>query len=66
MSLEIININWSQISWNDLTILTSLIKSNVIKNLTYTIAIELKLKLRNRDKLWKYLKATTEIIISKL
>ena len=51
MSLEIININWSQISWNDLAILTSLIKSNVIKNLTYTIAIELKLNLRNRDKL---------------
>ena len=59
MPLEIININWSQISWNDLTILTSIIKSNVIEMLTYTIAIKskLKLKLRNRDKFMKIFKS---------
>ena len=40
MSLEIINISWSQISWNDLTILKSLIKSNVI-NISTIISISL-------------------------
>ena len=31
MSIEIININWSQASWNDLTILTSLLKLMLLK-----------------------------------